>query len=115
MRTSRLSALALTGSILASLLLASCGSDEAPAQESTASQPSLDDPAVAAALVKADAFDGTEDKVVSRCVTCSLRMDGLEAHPSEIGDYTFHLCSADCLERFEGGKEAALMGVRYPK
>ena len=70
--------------------------------------------ALKAALAKADAFDGEEDKIVSNCITCNLRMSGDEAYPSKLGDYTLHLCKEGCHERFESDKEKAVNAVEYP-
>ena len=43
-------------------------------------------------LAKADAFDGKTDKIVSKCIGCSLKMDGSDKHSVMVGDYTLHLC-----------------------
>ena len=95
-------------SSLALLPLLGCAAEEPPA-------PAPDAGLVQAALAKADAVDGTEDRVVSACLTCNLGMSGDEAHASELEGYTFHLCSEHCLKRFEEDKTKALLAARLPK
>ena len=103
-----------------SLVLA-CGGDPAPAEVSAPTSPqaaaaplTLTDPAALAALPAADAADGTVDKVVARCASCGLGMDGDPAHSSTIGDYEFHSCSASCKDNLEGNADpvvARLAGI----
>ena len=52
-------------------------------------------------LAQADAADGTADKVIRKCVTCSLYMDGDAAHVATAHGYEVHLCSESCLDRFQ--------------
>ena len=61
-----------------------------------------------AALAKADAADGAPDKVVSKCPTCMLAMDGKAAFSATCGEYTVHLCSEGCKEAFAKDPEGAL-------
>ena len=96
--------------ILLSVLLA-CGAS--PASETTPTPPpapvaakaahaaSSPDPAkVAEALKVADAADGVEDKVATKCAGCALAMDGSEAHQVTVDGTTLHLCSSMCKENF---------------
>ena len=69
------------------------------------------DEATRAALAKADAADGSEDRVVGKCAGCALHMDGSADHPLEVAEYTLHLCSADCKKGFEGDLSASLEGL----
>ena len=96
---------------LLSLLLACGGS---PASETPPTPPpapmvaaqaapaaSSPDPAkVAEALKVADAADGVEDKVATKCAGCALAMDGDEAHQVTVDGTTLHLCSSMCKENF---------------
>jgi hypothetical protein len=93
------------------LLLGACGdktaatgaADATPAA-ATATPP---DPAC---LAKADAADGAVDKVVHKCPSCGLAMDGKAEHASRIAGYELHSCSAGCksgLEADPGGVLAA--------
>ncbi len=83
-----------------------------PASTTAAPQPSA---AGLAVLVKADAADGATDKVVSKCLTCNLGMDGSSDHIAKLGDYQLHLCSAECKAGFEKAPEKELLSVNFPK
>jgi hypothetical protein len=65
-------------------------------------------------LAKADSVDGSEDQVVSKCLTCALSMSGSTDHVSTFGDYELHLCSAGCKKRFDGDPEKAVLAVTPP-
>ena len=69
------------------------------------------DPALSAALAAADAADGKIDRVVSKCMTCSLHMDGEEKYRADAYGYTMHLCSENCLFRFERNPERAIRAL----
>lgn len=66
-------------------------------------------------LAKADAVDGTTDKVVGKCLTCSLGMDGKAEHAATYGEYTLHLCKDGCKKNFEADPEKALASVKIPE
>ena len=57
-------------------------------------------PEVLEALKTADAADGVEDKVATKCSGCALGMDGDAAHTVTVDDYSLHLCSSMCKEYF---------------
>jgi len=57
-------------------------------------------PQVLEALKTADAADGTEDKVATKCSGCALGMDGDPAHVLQVEDYSLHLCSSMCKDYF---------------
>ena len=90
-----------------------------------ASLPSGEDPGPAATpqpsaaglavLVKADAADGAADKVVSKCLTCNLGMEGSAEHVATLGDYKLHLCSDECKAGFEADPEKALLALKLPE
>jgi len=65
-----------------------------------------------AILVTADAADGKEDHVVSKCITCKLGMNGNAAHAAKAGDYTAHLCSDGCKAAFERDPAKAILAVK---
>ena len=67
--------------------------------------------AMVAILEKADAADGTTDKIVSNCVTCGLGMKGSADHAAQVGDYEVHLCSEKCQSNFNEDPEAAVTGL----
>lgn len=70
---------------------------------------------VKAKLAKADIVDGTEDRVVSKCAGCSLRMDGSKEHSVELAGYTMHLCSDQCRQRFQAGAVEAVLSLSIPE
>ncbi len=59
------------------------------------------DAAAKAGLAEADKADGAEDKVVHKCATCALKMDGSKEHSVSIEGYEVHACSADCKHMIE--------------
>ncbi len=61
-----------------------------------------------AALAKADAVDGDLDNVVSKCALCSLHMDGSPDHVVTAGDYSLHMCSAECKSHYEEDMQGSL-------
>ena len=70
---------------------------------------------VIAKLVKADLVDGTEDKVVHRCASCRLGMDGDEKNALTVGEYQMHFCSADCKDRFAKDPSANILALAIPE
>ena len=71
-------------------------------------------PELAAKLVLADALDGTEDKVVSKCASCALHMDGKAEHPVTLGDYSLHMCSTACQTNYADNPGEKLLAVTIP-
>jgi len=69
---------------------------------------------VLAILAKADAVDGAEDHVVSKCLTCSLGMNGDTNCASQFGPYELHLCSKACKKKFDADPEEAVLKVKVP-
>jgi YHS domain-containing protein len=55
---------------------------------------------VEAKLAKADAFDGKTDKIVSKCPSCKLQMDGKSEFAAQVSGYTLHFCSEKCKGEF---------------
>lgn len=83
-----------------------------PAPEASAAPPS--DEALTI-LAKADSFDGTEDKVVSQCLTCGLGMQGKAEFTSKFGDYELHLCSQHCKESFDAKPDESILTAKLPE
>ena len=85
-------------------LIFACGgsSSEPPAAASApvAVTTEVVSPEVLEALKTADAADGTEDKVATKCSGCALSMDGDAAHTLTVEGYALHLCSSMCKEYF---------------
>ncbi len=69
---------------------------------------------VMAKLATADAIDGKVDKVISRCASCSLGMDGSEEHSLEAHGYTMHFCTAECKDQFAAGLDKEIMAMKVP-
>jgi hypothetical protein len=87
-------------SVLAAGLAIGCGAQkapEAPKKHSLADPPSAESLAM---LAKADAADGKVDKVVSKCLTCRLAMEGSPEHSLNYGGYVLHFCSEECKKAF---------------
>jgi len=70
--------------------------------------------AITAKLAKADAYDGAEDKTVSKCLVCGLGMDGDAANKAEFEGYTFHFCKDGCLSKFKEDMGKAVAGLTVP-
>jgi len=69
---------------------------------------------LAVKLAAADAYDGTTDKIVSKCFTCGLRMPGSDEHAVTVEGYSVHLCSADCETRFKKDTTKAILALNIP-
>jgi YHS domain-containing protein len=66
-------------------------------------------------LAKADAFDGTADKVVSKCFACNLGMDGKPELSSKAGGYEVHFCNPDCKKSFDADPQKAILAAKIPE
>ena len=65
-----------------------------------------------AKLAKADAKDGSVDKVVHRCAGCSLGMDGEAKWPLQVQDYMMHFCKQACLDRYAKDPAKAIAAMK---
>jgi hypothetical protein len=66
------------------------------------------------ALAKADAADGKVDKIVSKCLTCMLGMQGQPENAVTYGKFTLHFCSKTCKEKFLKDPEKAVLALKFP-
>lgn len=98
--------------LLSALAFAACGRVEAPGPSQDRPAPATPTAAALAALAKADAADGSADKVVSKCVVCSLAMDGSPDYAAGYGGYDVHLCSKECREAFLKDPEGILAALK---
>ena len=55
---------------------------------------------VQATLAYADGVDGSEDKVVSKCLSCQLHMNGDHHYAVHVEGYEVQLCSDSCQKAF---------------
>lgn len=115
----RASIIALSG-VLAFGFVAGCEkSPDAPQPAASASANGSEtgeagEAGVEAILAKADAYDGTTDKVVSKCAACGLGMGGSEEHALATHGYTMHFCSSDCKGKFDTDTEKAVLAMKIP-
>jgi YHS domain-containing protein len=70
---------------------------------------------VKAKLSEADALDGKTDKIIARCATCKLSMDGSDKHKLEVAGYTMYFCKASCMEEFAKDTTEAVLAMEIPK
>ena len=71
--------------------------------------------AVEAKLTEADKFDGTIDKVVSKCPSCALEKDGKSEQALEVAGYKLYFCSEDCKKGFEKDTTKAILALKIPE
>ena len=75
----------------------------------------VDEKAIEAKLAAADAFDGTTDKIVSKCPGCALSMDGKAEHMLEVSGYKLYFCAEECKTKFEKEANKAILALKIPK
>ena len=71
--------------------------------------------AVEAKLAEADKLDGNADKIVSKCASCALGMDGKSDHALEVSGYTLHFCREECKTGFEKDANKAILALKIPE
>jgi len=69
-------------------------------------------PELSAQLVAADRLDGSEDKVVSKCASCALHMNGKEEFALELADYRLDFCSDFCQNNYREDGAGKLMALK---
>ncbi|MBN1514141.1 MAG: hypothetical protein JXB13_19140 [Phycisphaerae bacterium] len=67
-----------------------------------------------AILARADALDGAEDKVITKCAACGLAMDGNDENIIVVEGYTMKFCSPKCKEKFEKEPLKAVLAMEFP-
>ena len=70
---------------------------------------------VEAMLAKADQVDGTTDKIVSKCPSCALGMDGKSEHALQVSGYTLHFCTEKCKTEFEKDTTKSILALKIPE
>ena len=102
---------------LSAALIAGCAKEEksveTPKTEaSKAEAAKAEDPEVV--LAKADEFDGVADKIVSKCSSCGLGMDGKAEHAVSAHGYTLHFCSDGCKTGFSKDLDKSILALKLP-
>ena len=87
----------------------------APAAAIEATVAEADKEAVEAKLAAADLFDGNTDKIVSKCPSCALSMDGKSEHALEVLDYKLYFCSEKCKTGFAKDLTKAILDLKIPE
>jgi YHS domain-containing protein len=107
--------IALVALLLAPIIPACKKPDQAASPAgATPAAASAPDNEIVAILAKADAVDGTEDKVIAKCAGCSLNMDGSGDHALQTHGYTMHFCSGECKGPFESDPDKAILAMNVP-
>jgi hypothetical protein len=70
---------------------------------------------VAVKLAAADAYDGESDHVVSKCLTCGLRMKGSDDYAVTVEEYTVNLCGPECEAKFKKDTTKAILALQIPE
>ena len=95
----------LAVTLAAATLLLACGKSTTGKQVQAAA---LSPAQVEVKLAAADAADGHADKVVAKCATCRLGMDGDAQYASLHAGYELHFCSAECKTRFDADPQKVI-------
>ena len=86
-----------------------------PVKETTPAATDDTQAQIEAKLAKADAYDGTVDKTVSKCTSCRLGMDGSADHAFDFAGYKLHFCSEKCKGAFEKDATKKLLALTVPE
>ena len=70
---------------------------------------------VEAKLAQADLLDGEADKIVMRCASCALKMDGSSDHALKVLDYTLYFCTERCAKSFAENTTKAVLALEIPE
>ena len=106
------------------LAFAGCSKKEAettpPAAEPLATEPAAatadDVPAeIEAKLAQADLLDGQADKVVTRCASCALSMDGKPDYSLKVLDYKLLFCTEGCAKSFAKDITKSVLAMKIPE
>ncbi len=71
-------------------------------------------PDALATLAAADGFDGAEDKVVERCASCALHMNGSKEHAAKVSGYMLYFCTEACKDRFTKDVTQSILALEIP-
>jgi hypothetical protein len=100
--------------LLSAFLILGCSGGKTPSAADDSVNAAKPGAAALAALAQADAADGKVDKVVSKCLTCMLGMEGKPENAATYGQYTLQFCSTSCKEAFLSDREKAVLALQLP-
>ena len=104
--------------VLSVLLIAGCNAEQGqkPAAEQTTDTATVVEVTdeMSSILAKADAVDGTTDKIVANCPVCLLGMAGSNEHELAVGDYTLRFCSDHCKHSFAEDVTKSVLEIEIP-
>ena len=110
----------ISGYLLAPV--AGCSKEEAPQSTTPAArvvQTAQSDAKVEAKvetkLAKADLVDGKADKIVTRCASCALNMDGSSEHTLKAHGYTLYFCTEACAEGSAENMTESILAMKIPE
>ena len=68
-----------------------------------------------AKLAQADLLDGKADKIVTRCASCALKMDGSSEYTLKVLNYTLYFCTERCAKTFAEDTTKAVLALQVPE
>ena len=86
-------------------------SAESKAEATAEAEPTAD---VEAMLAKADLVDGKADKIVTKCASCGLKMDGSSEHTLKASGYTLYFCNEKCAKGFSEDLTKSILAMKIP-
>jgi hypothetical protein len=101
--------------LLSAFLILGCAGGKTPSVADSNANAAKPSPATLAALAKADTADGKADKIVSKCLTCMLGMEGQPENATTYGEFTLYFCSKSCKEAFLSDPEKAALALKFPE
>jgi hypothetical protein len=100
--------------LLSAFLMLGCADGKTPSAADSSVKVTQPSAAALAVLAKADAADGKVDKVVSKCLTCMLGMEGRPENAATYGEFALHFCSNTCKEAFLSDPEKVALALKFP-
>ena len=88
-------------------------------QDEPEKEPAKDIAAQIDALIKvklaaADRLDGKADKIVTKCASCALSMDGKKEHSLKVDEYTLYFCTEKCKSGFAKNTTESIKSLEIP-
>jgi YHS domain-containing protein len=101
--------------LLSAFLMLGCAGGKTPSAADNSVNATKPSAVALVALAKADVADGKVDKVVSKCMTCMLGMEGKPENAATYGEFTLHFCSKTCKEAFLSDPEKVVLALKFPE